>query len=61
MSRLLGFAVETRDITADPVLEEEFHLRIPVLLDDAGSVIAEGSLTMWVVMRALLRRYKVRI
>ena len=55
IARLLRCQLEFRDITKDPPLEDEFHLRIPVLLDEAGSVIAEGALTGWGTLRALLR------
>jgi hypothetical protein len=35
-----------QDIAENPVLEDEYHLRIPVLLAADGRVVAEGRMTM---------------
>ncbi len=55
MSPLLRRSLEVRDITADPVLEEEYHDRIPVLLDGSGLVLAEGPMALSDVLRAVWR------
>jgi hypothetical protein len=47
--------VVVNDITGTPELEAQYHLRIPVLLDDAGAVIAEGELTTRQIISAALR------
>jgi hypothetical protein len=52
---LLRRRVEVRDITSDPGLEEEYHDRIPVLLDGAGRVLAEGPMALGDVLRAVWR------
>lgn len=45
-ARWLPVAVEVIDITSDAGLESEYHLRIPVLLDRKGRVVAEGRISM---------------
>lgn len=55
VSPLLRRSLEVRDITADPVLEEEYHDRIPVLLDGSGLVLAEGPMALSDVLRAVWR------
>lgn len=43
------------DITTDPELEAKYHLRIPVVLDRRGRVIAEGMITTIRAWSAVLR------
>lgn len=52
--RLLGIAVEVCDITEDRRLEDEYHLRIPVILGTDGSVMAEGPISNWEAFRVVL-------
>ena len=42
--RLFGRRLEVVDITQQPELESEYHLRIPVLRNQRGDVLAEGSI-----------------
>ncbi len=42
--RLLGRRLEVVDITRQRELESEYHLRIPVLRNQSGEVLAEGSI-----------------
>ncbi len=37
--------VEVVDITSDTDLESEYHLRIPVVLDRKGRIVAEGRIS----------------
>ena len=55
VARWLRREVVVIDITADPGLEAQYHLRIPVLLDGAGHVIAEGELTTPQLVSAVSR------
>lgn len=43
------------DITTDPGLQGQYHLRIPVVLDGDDEVLAEGALTQWDALRAVWR------
>ncbi len=43
------------DIQEDPGLEAEYHLRIPVLLDASGDVVAEGPIGIWDAIRGTFR------
>ena len=52
--RWLPLDVEVIDIAAVPELEDEYHLRIPVLLDRRGDVVAEGEISLVGVVRACL-------
>jgi hypothetical protein len=40
-----GARVEEIDIDSDPALTRDYGLRIPVVLDANGQVIAEGEIT----------------
>jgi hypothetical protein len=51
----LGRTVMVREITEDRVLENEYHLRIPVLLDEQGRVLAEGTMATRELLRAVWR------
>ncbi len=53
VARLLGRRLEVVDITDDPRLESEFHLRIPVLRNERGDVLAEGQIDWRRAYRAL--------
>jgi hypothetical protein len=44
-ARWLPVTVEVVDITSDSDLEAEYHLRIPVVLDRKGRVVAEGRIS----------------
>lgn len=55
MAARLGVTVDTVDITTDPELEAEYHLRIPVLLDRRGRVLAEGEIGTIQAMLAVLK------
>jgi thiol-disulfide isomerase/thioredoxin len=54
-SRFLPIDLRLVDITTDRELEDEYHLRIPVLLDTSGRVIAEGRLSRWQAYLAVAR------
>lgn len=45
-ARWLGVTVDVVDIDSDFDLESEYHLRIPVVLDRAGRVVAEGRISL---------------
>lgn len=45
-ARWLPVTVEVVDITSDADLEAEYHLRIPVVLDRKGRVVAEGRISV---------------
>ena len=51
--RLLGKRLKVVDITGDPHLESEYHLRIPVLRNQSGDVLAEGSINWKKAYRAV--------
>lgn len=53
IERWLPVDVHEVDITSDPVLEAEYHLRIPVVLDSRGRVVAEGEISMAAAIRAM--------
>jgi hypothetical protein len=53
--RWLPVRVDIVDISAEPDLEAEYHLRIPVVLDRRGSVIAEGQISSREALAAALR------
>lgn len=54
--RLLGRRLEVIDIAEDALLESELELRIPVLRNQQGQVLAEGRLgwkqAYWAVRRS---------
>ncbi len=54
-SRWLGKRLEVVDITTEPELEEEYHLRIPVVLDGSGAVRAEGRINRRQAFVAVLK------
>ena len=56
-TRRLGVELVPVDITADPGLEAEYHLRIPVVLDRRGKVLAEGRLTRGEAWKAALSAF----
>ena len=53
--RWLPVGCEVVDISADPVLEAEYHIRIPVVLDRRGRVLAEGQISRGDALGAALR------
>ncbi len=44
-ARWLPLDIAVVDITSDASLESEYHLRIPVVLDRKGRVVAEGRIS----------------
>ncbi len=52
----LGVTAERVDIDDDDALVRDYGLRIPVLLDDAGAVVAEGVFDRRTLQRALRGR-----
>jgi len=55
ISRLLGRRLEVVDIAEDPHLEREFDLRIPILRNERGDVLAEGPIGWKQAYRAVRR------
>jgi hypothetical protein len=53
--RWLRRDVVVRDLTSDRSLEDEYHLRIPVVLDAHGRVLAEGTMNTRRLIRAIWR------
>jgi hypothetical protein len=53
--RRLGRKLDVVDITQEPELEREYHLRIPVLRNERGDVLAEGSIDWKQAYRAVRR------
>jgi hypothetical protein len=53
-ARWLRCHVEVVDITTDRDLESEYHLRIPVVLNRHGDVVAEGVIGSKESMMAML-------
>lgn len=53
--RWLPVRCEVVDISADPALEAEYHIRIPVVLDRRGRVLAEGQISRGDALGAALR------
>jgi hypothetical protein len=54
-ARWLGVELATVDITTDLALEADYHLRIPVVLDRRGRVLAEGQISRRAALLAALR------
>ena len=54
LAPLFRVSVEVVEITSDRELEDEYHLRIPVILGRDGDVLAEGELGLLSVIRALV-------
>ena len=54
LERWLPVEVHEVDIASDPALEAEYHLRIPVILDRHGRVVAEGEIGMATTIRAMV-------
>lgn len=52
--RWLPVELDVVDITTDEDLESEYHLRIPVVLDRRGRVVAEGQISSSAALRAAL-------
>lgn len=50
--RWLPVGVDVVDITTDHELESAYHLRIPVLLDRQGRVVAEGQISSYAALQA---------
>ena len=50
--------METVDITTDRDLEAEYHLRIPVVLNQHGDVVAEGVIGIKESVRAVLGTFR---
>lgn len=57
-ARWLRCHVETVDITTDRDLEAEYHLRIPVVLNQHGHVVAEGVIGSKESVRAVLGTFR---
>lgn len=55
VARWLAIDVEVVDIDTAPELEAEYHLRIPVVLDANGRVLAEGQISRRNAIAAVLR------
>ena len=55
ISRLLQRQLVVVDITTDGQLEDEYGLRIPVLRNEQGRVLAEGPLSWVDALRAVWR------
>jgi hypothetical protein len=53
--RWLPLDLEVVDIGSDPELEAQYHLRIPVVLDRNGRVLAEGQISRRAAVAAVLR------
>ena len=53
LERWVPVDVHEVDITSDPQLEAEYHLRIPVVLNRRGRVVAEGEIGMAAAIRAM--------
>jgi Mg2+/Co2+ transporter CorB len=53
LCRLFRRQLAVTDITGDDQLESEYHLRIPVLRDEQGEVLAEGVLDWKQIYRAV--------
>ena len=53
--RVLRRRLEVVDISRHPALESEYHLRIPVLRNERGDVLAEGSIGWKDAYRAVRR------
>jgi hypothetical protein len=53
--RWLPLDLEVVDIGSDPELEARYHLRIPVVLDRNGRVLAEGQISRCAAVAAVLR------
>ena len=56
-ARWLGVEVVVVDIVDEPDLEAEYHLRIPVLLNRAGRVLAEGRIDRRRAITSALRSW----
>lgn len=56
-AKRLGVELIITDISTDPELEDEFHLRIPVILDRRGRVLAEGQINRRDAVVAALRAW----
>jgi hypothetical protein len=50
--RWLPVGFDVVDITTNPELESEYHLRIPVVLDRRGRVVAEGQISSLAALQA---------
>ena len=50
--------VDVVDITGDAALEAEYFLRIPVVLDDRGTVLAEGRIGERESLVAVIKTYR---
>ena len=53
--RWLPVVLDIVDIETEPDLEAEYHLRIPVVLDRNGKVIAEGQIGRRAALAAAVR------
>ena len=50
--RFLPITIDVVDIHSDTTLESDYHLRIPVVLDRRGRVVAEGQIGTIAALRA---------
>ena len=50
--RWLPVQLDVVNITSDPELESEYHLRVPVVVDRRGSVVAEGQIGSFAALKA---------
>jgi hypothetical protein len=54
-ARWLHLELVSIDISEHPTLEDEYHLRIPVVLGSGNRVLAEGQIGMAAAWRAAVR------
>lgn len=54
VASLSGAPVVPVDVDGDAELAVDWGLRIPVVLDPRGSVLAEGRIAFWPLLRAVL-------
>lgn len=56
-TRRLGVEIVTVDITVEPELTDNYNMRIPVVLNRRGKVLAEGQISQWGAYGAALRAW----
>ncbi len=57
-ARWLRVVVDVVDITSDSDLEARYYLRIPVVIDRRGNVVAEGVIGARDALLAVLKAYR---
>ena len=53
-ARWLRVGVDVVDIATDSTLEAEYHIRIPVVLNRRGRVVAEGRISQLDALKAVV-------